>query len=71
MNRLPSAECQPSTHDRPCAGLMRSPDSRRAASTAFSPEAEILKATPKKALRTPHPVGTLVHGNAVVVTSML
>jgi len=47
MNRLPSAECQPSTHDRPCAGLMRSPDSRRAASTAFSPEAEILKATPK------------------------
>jgi hypothetical protein len=38
---IPEAAIQETTHDRPCAGPMTSPDSRQAASTGFSPEAEI------------------------------
>lgn len=37
-----------STHFRPCAGPVRGSKLRRAASEGFSPEAEILKATPKR-----------------------
>lgn len=43
------------THDRPCVRPKCSPDSRRAASTSFSPEAEIRRSTPMRSLITQLP----------------